>query len=304
MMTPVRFVGACAIIGLVGCSGSDFSSGTGGRLSDGGSAAGGQIGHEAGGANNGNGGRTGVGGRGAGGRGAGGNGTGGSGAGGRGTGGRGAGGANPTGGTSGSGGAGTGTGGTSVGGGVGTGGAPANSGDCTLDRSTCGANSRCVEITPGGYRVCTTHFPEATSCSGAQECCQSSDCKAGATCYPTPLAPTCGGIVMIDSNVCASDMCASDADCGATEICVPAGTLDRKVRMCVPHGCHRDTDCNAATGGVCAPVSGGCCSGGIGLYCVYPGVGCRKNADCASGNCTIDSKGASQCSTSRLVCPL
>jgi hypothetical protein len=320
MRPSAPFVGIfAALVGVGACSGSEFASGSRGRLDDGGLSAGGETSSGAGGgssagtssASGGRGGHTSTGG----------SGTAGSGTAGRvGSGGSAAGGTSASGGIGGSGAVGsggkTGSGGTASGGasatggigggtgGSGTGGVP-NVGDCALGSNSCGSNSRCVEVTPGGYRVCTTPYPEATSCTGSPGsggCCKSSDCSNGAKCYPTPLAPQCGGIIAIGSNVCSADICTSDTSCGTGQICVPAGTLDRKVRMCVPAGCHHDTECTAAPGGICAPISGGCCSGAVGLSCVYPG-GCRQNKDCASGNCQIGPKGAA-CSADPPVCPL
>lgn len=192
-----------------------------------------------------------------------------------------------------------------IGGVVGNGGAGGivmNSGDCRLDGADCHNGARCVEVTPGGYRVCAVKFPEATSCAMPGQCCQTSDCQNGAICYPEPLAPVCGP-VSVSGNVCSSGTCTSDSTCGANSICAPAGTFDRKVRMCVPAGCLRDVDCKDAPGGICAPVSGGCCDLPIGLYCVYPGSGCRDNSDCSAGNCAVDPKGFSFCSASPLLCP-
>ena len=204
-----------------------------------------------------------------------------------------------------------GTGGVSAGGVVGTGGIVGNggtasrqSGDCTIGMDDCHNGTTCVEVTPGGYRVCAVKYPEANGCSPAGGCCQSSDCPGGATCFPSPIAPSCSGVVIIDGNVCASDQCSSDSACGSAAICAPAGTFMRKVRMCVQAACRRDTDCTMAPGGICAPVSGGCCDIPYGLYCVYPNKGCRSNADCPTGNCALDPQGFSVCSTTPLICPL
>jgi hypothetical protein len=159
-----------------------------------------------------------------------------------------------------------------------------------------------VEVTPGGYRVCTVSYPEATGCAQTGGCCTTNDCPQGKTCFPEPLAPSCSGVIGIDSNVCAGDQCTDDS-CGSSGICAPRGTFGRKVRMCVPASCRRDTDCTLFNSGICAPVTGGCCGNPFGLYCVYP-FGCRNNGDCATGNCTIDQQGYSNCSSNPLICPL
>jgi hypothetical protein len=199
-----------------------------------------------------------------------------------------------------------GNGGVSAGGAVGNGGATSSqSGDCAIGADDCHNGTSCVEVTPGGYRVCAVKVPEVNGCTvGVSGCCSSSECQGGRKCYASPLAPNCSGAVIIDNNVCASDTCTSDSACGANGICAPAGTFMRKVAMCVPAACRHDTDCTGAPGGICAPVSGGCCDIPYGLYCVYPNKGCRSNADCQTGNCALDPQGFSVCSSSPLICPL
>jgi hypothetical protein len=84
------------------------------------------------------------------------------------------------------------------------------------------------------------------------------------------------------------DTCASDADCSESHaICVPAGTLGRKVRTCLSGGCRVDTDCTAEPGGFCAPVTEGCCNSIMGLYCMYRD-GCRSDAECPGGYCAVE----------------
>src|SRR5258708_9815038 len=89
------------------------------------------------------------------------------------------------------------TGGAGRGGGAGAGGgAPGNSGDCQ-SAVDCGGDV-CVELYPGGYRVCATKVPEATMCSVPPgQCCKSSDCasdaRAPARCILGPVETYCGG---------------------------------------------------------------------------------------------------------------
>jgi hypothetical protein len=117
------------------------------------------------------------------------------------------------------------------------------------------------------------------------QCCKSSDCasdtRAPARCILGPVETYCGGPAPPPpANVCATDACASAADCtGPNAICAPTGTLGRKAARCMTGGCRFDRDCTAAAGGACVPVSTGCCNQPSGLFCLYPG-GCRSNADC------------------------
>lgn len=175
-----------------------------------------------------------------------------------------------------------------------------NSGDCDTDRDCAGG--RCVELSPGGYRVCAQPVTEATSCPGRgpDACCKTADCTTGA-CYEWPLSPYCGGAFPVPHNVCAEEGCATLADCGAGAVCVPKGALGYKVRACLPARCLRDSDCTAAAGGTCAPIRKPCCSGTYGLYCVYPG-GCRSSADCAGGYCDVTGD-TTKCQTGVPPCP-
>jgi hypothetical protein len=184
-----------------------------------------------------------------------------------------------------------------------TGSAGGNSGDCDSDADCPG--SACVEITPGGFRVCRTDYPEATVCtgSGLDECCTTADCPAGA-CLIEPIVPYCGGPAMLEYNVCAQDQCASDTECGDGVICAPAGTLGGKVRACAAAGCTLDTDCAAEAGGICAPYTDPCCSNPTGLFCVYPSDGCRSSNDCKSCEyCEIAPDGRARCVAGFPACP-
>ena len=184
--------------------------------------------------------------------------------------------------TTGSGGGGTG-GGSSTSTTTGAGGAGA-SGDCDLDADCPGGT--CVEMTPGGWRVCSVPPDPATTCSqpGFDECCDTSECAMG-TCLTAPVVPYCGGPQPLDNNVCAVDQCQSDAECGAGAFCSSGPMLGRKVRACIPAACRLDSDCAAEAGGACVPVVEPCCGASAGLFCVYPSDGCRSDADCPGGYC-------------------
>lgn len=230
--------------------------------------------------------------------GAGGNGKGGGGNG-AGAGGTGAAGGGTGAGEQGGGGSGTGAG-SQGGGGGGTG---KNSGDCDTD-ADCGGG-QCVEISPGGFRVCKATFEEAMNCVSMDfdQCCQTSDCDPGFTCFPWPATPYCGGAAPIEHNECMKDQCTSDAECGGG-ICAPTGTMANKVRVCVQASCKLDTDCTAENGGICPVVYGSCCQEPVGLFCVYPGNGCRKNSDCGPNEiCLVKPDGTARCEVGEPLCP-
>lgn len=210
-----------------------------------------------------------------------------------------------TGGSGGSGGAGAAGGGGSgaAGGGTGAAGGGVNSGDCDTDADCPG--STCVEITPGGFRVCKEQHLPAEAClqPDFDECCTTADCPGGSTCLAAPLEPYCGGPAPLEYNVCGNDLCASDADC-TDGICTPAGTLGNKVRACAAATCRVDSDCGAEPGGICAPVTEPCCNTQVGLFCVYPSDGCRDNGDCGQGEyCEIQMDGTARCAVGDIACP-
>lgn len=194
-----------------------------------------------------------------------------------------------------------------TGGGTGTGGSdaglPLPGGDCASDADCPGGH--CVAVTPGGFRVCLIPPTPAAACgSQLDQCCPDQPCAGGEACLPSPLVPLCVGIAMEPHNQCATDQCSDDKDCGAAQICAPAGTLGRRIRACLPAGCKTDSDCTAGVGGVCAPVQEPCCNNVAGLYCRYPGTGCRKNGDCPSTQYCDVSSGAAVCTTGSPLCPL
>ena len=194
-----------------------------------------------------------------------------------------------------------GTGGAGASGGLG--GTP-NSGDCNVNADC--SDGKCVELSPGGFRTCVIPVPAAMTCSTGDACCPTdpSTCPPNTECVLGPLAIYCGGPMMIPSNVCATSACKVNADCtGTNALCAPAGTLDRKANTCLTGGCLTDKQCTDVPGGKCEPVTSACCQGTVGLYCVYPGTGCRKNADCSAGHCQISGNTAA-CVGGALHCAL
>ncbi|MCC6556082.1 MAG: hypothetical protein IT372_24235 [Polyangiaceae bacterium] len=178
-----------------------------------------------------------------------------------------------------------------------------NSGDCDTGADCPG--SECVEITPGGFRVCRVDPVPATSCQepNLDECCSSAECDVG-ECLTQPIVPYCGGPQPAIYNVCAADQCAGDLDCGEGAICAPAGTLGRQVAACAAASCKLDTDCAAEPGGICAPVDDYCCGSPTGLFCVYPSDGCRTSSECPSGQyCEISPEGRTHCVDGVPACP-
>lgn len=224
--------------------------------------------------------------------------------------------------TSGSGTGGTGVGGTGgagaggtgassgAGGGTGaTGGAAKNSGECDSD-GDCSPGT-CVELSPGGYRVCKDPVQEATACttSGIDECCTSSECTTG-KCLRFPTTPYCGGAAPQEHNVCAEDLCQSSVQCSreGQGLCIPAGALGYQTASCIGTYCVKDTDCTDAAGGTCVMLRDPCCGAPTGLVCSYPPKGCRTASDCPDGFCGITTdpatgKSVAQCQSGPIACP-
>lgn len=173
-------------------------------------------------------------------------------------------------------------------------------GDCRSDADC--PEGTCVELTPGGYRVCRVTPVEATGCDAgrADACCDSGDCAIGA-CYLGPIRAFCGGPLREPANECGAAECSTDADCADGTLCAPAGTFG-PVALCVTASCRVDADCNAEAGGHCVVVTEPCCGVRVGLLCTYDSDGCRSDADCTSGYCGIE-LGRSRCTAGGPICP-
>jgi len=172
-----------------------------------------------------------------------------------------------------------------------------SAGRCAKDADCPGGH--CVELTVGGYRVCSYPPPAPEQCtngpSPADECCGT--CASG-TCT---LQTSCGGAFIMPHNVCAASDCTVNADCGANGVCLPTGVGSPYARTCMTSNeCLHHSDCVAAPDGVCALVGTigplqqcapwGCPGGSAtqvanGLACIY-GSDCSDDADCsATGHC-------------------
>jgi hypothetical protein len=156
--------------------------------------------------------------------------------------------------------------------------------------------------------MCTPIIPEVTQCTdSADECCSTADCSTG-RCVHWPDPSYCGGMQPMAQNRCIADDCQSDADCESIwpfwGVCVEAGVFGHAVRTCVNMACRVDADCNAKPGGRCMPVVEPCCSQPRGLFCNYPGEGCRDESDCPDGYCGINEGSKhSECVAGDYACP-
>lgn len=171
-------------------------------------------------------------------------------------------------------------------------------GDCETN-ADCPPDGSCIELTPGGYRVCQYPVVEATSCTTKIDlCCNSLDCEGvGESCLVTPITPFCGGVQQQPHNECAADQCATDADCDTDEICAPAGTLGSQIRVCLTTACQG----GCAPGVPCAVIRNPCCGAPLGLFCAS---GCLTDADCPGGYCDVDQETQeSVCRDGAPLCP-
>ena len=177
-----------------------------------------------------------------------------------------------------------------------------NFGDCSSDVD-CYPGGTCIEVAPGGFRLCEFPVPEATTCmSQLDQCCTSASCTMGEKCYLGPLVPVCSGVAMQPFNQCAKDQCTTNADC-PNGACMKAGTIGNKVATCVPAACTKDTDCTAMPNGKCATVKEPCCQTTTGLACIYAG-NCRTTKDCPGGQyCAPSQTGAPTCQPGGPICP-
>lgn len=178
----------------------------------------------------------------------------------------------------------------------------------------------CVELVPGGFKVCSHPAgpPQACVDAGAtpwpDECCGSCP-GAHSTCT---LAVRCGGAYMAPHNVCVTDECQTNADCtGTRPVCLPSGVRSDHRTCLADNECLTDADCKAAPNGACVLAgsvgpAGSCrsftCGGATvdpidgALRCVY-GASCTDDADCPGGHCE-ESGGTLRCAAgARSTCP-
>ncbi|MBK6692758.1 MAG: hypothetical protein IPG50_11195 [Myxococcales bacterium] len=176
----------------------------------------------------------------------------------------------------------------------------------------------CVELTPGGFSVCSTEPPGPQLCTDAggggpfaDECCTS--CAQGVC----SLVTSCGGAFMVPHNACIEDACTTNADCGPKGLCMPRGAGERMRYCLAKNECLRDSDCTQAPNGACVltttvgpatTCSPWGCSGLGGptytgpLHCEY-GAECTRDADCGNGHCDRIG-GRLRCEPApRAVCP-
>lgn len=179
-------------------------------------------------------------------------------------------------------------------------------GDCLSD-ADCLSGS-CVELVPGGYRVCSA-APMTNPCMDPMfdKCCTDTDCQMpGERCVTGPVTPNCGGPFMPPQNMCAIDQCVSDADCqmmGDASICVLAGLLNRPVNTCLAASCLSHLDCTEEPDGKCVLHAPACCTGPTNLACAYPSDGCRWDIDCPPEFYCDLQGGRARCVPGAVACP-
>lgn len=158
----------------------------------------------------------------------------------------------------------------------------------------------CVELTPGGFRVCSTEPPGPQLCTDAggsgpfsDECCTT--CAQGVC----SLVTSCGGAFMVPHNQCLEDACTKNSDCGPKGLCMPRGAGGR-MRYCLANNeCLIDEDCNQGPNGACVLTTtvgpaAMCSPWGCGslpdgpyvgsLHCEY-NAECTRDVDCGNGHC-------------------
>jgi hypothetical protein len=203
-----------------------------------------------------------------------------------------------------------------------------------IDRSLCAndldcvrsdAVGTCVSLVGGGFRVCSFPPPVAQPCSDAgtpggpfsDECCgtNTSACSNGVC----TVQASCGGAFINPHNVCVSDECSKNSDCGARGVCLPTGVGDVHRRTCLPsNDCVADAECGPGGACVllgavgpaetCMPFSCGQAPAQVAtkMACVFAGD-CRDDRDCPSQHCEATNVGPetrTRCAAGeRVECP-
>ena len=136
------------------------------------------------------------------------------------------------------------------------------------------------------------------SCNGDEtylSCTSDADCTDGANgkCYHDDYVEM-GGRVMAPASGTGTDgcactySCATDADCGEGQACVPGGLVDKDLdhATCEPAECKTDADCASGECGLSSYYDG--CFWDTSLTCRDADDACRVDADCSDAACAGD----------------
>ena len=145
-----------------------------------------------------------------------------------------------------------------------------------------GCNVEIAQNHRTGDALCATSAPAGNISCGAEcpagptfQCGADADCTDGSN----GRCVNGGGPA---GSYCVYDGCASDGDCGISEVCGCHGTTYASPwsNSCVPGNCRLDADCGPH--GFCSPASSlGECSGSLaGYYCHTSADACINDSDC------------------------
>ncbi|XXX76990.1 ferritin-like domain-containing protein [Sorangium sp. So ce134] len=117
------------------------------------------------------------------------------------------------------------------------------------------------------------------ACTGAE---RSFQCKTDADCKDGPRGKCVSAFGQIGAYCGCEYACETDAECGASEVCVCKGTgaLREEHSVCAKALCAVDADCPGSTCGLSAYFNG--CWELVTLACRTKDDACRSDADCAS----------------------
>ena len=131
-------------------------------------------------------------------------------------------------------------------------------------------------VTPPEHRsravACPSHTDGGAACSNSTQCQPDAGQRAPwQYCFQ-------GG--------CGVDQCLTDSDCASNQVCACAGLLSGPLtryaaNICVPAGCHVDSDCGPC--GYCSPSADPICGPSYGARaygCHKPGNACGRDTDC------------------------
>lgn len=138
-------------------------------------------------------------------------------------------------------------------------------------------------------------------------CLHDTDCTAGRAGVCREVA-ILSGVPQPRTSRCEYDACQADGDCGAPQLCIPAGYAHLPSARCVVAQCRRNADCVAHARGRCEVLPRW--TGSPAQFyapemiaaCVYAGAPCTADRACAQGSCFYyERDGAPVCQTARPV---
>jgi hypothetical protein len=158
----------------------------------------------------------------------------------------------------------------------------------------CGGSGQCISVVDVNEDVRVCRYPvdvwmyECTEFSWG--CCSDEECDGG-FCAAMEI-DYCGGAAPEEENICVSQGCVLDSDCGEGTVCLDGGVLGSSTGTCIPAFCTQNSDCDGIDGR-CSLVYDGVTCPSMLLTCTDRESTCHWYGDCTQGLCVGTEQGVS-----------